>query len=74
MPFLYAGGMTKRTTPSDAEGVSVADDMQRIVKDKREGWRASSTKARRRQRRYTKLLVEHLMRTGGEVADPDDEA
>lgn len=52
----------------------VADDMQHVVKDKREGWRASSSKARRRQRRYTKLLVGHLLKTGGEVADTDDDA
>jgi len=64
--------MTKRTTPTDAEDVIVADDMQRIVKDKREGWRASTAKARRRQRRYTKLLTTHLMRIGPNAVDPDE--
>lgn len=64
--------MTKRTAPSDAADVIVADDMQVIVKDKRDVWRASNAKARRRQRRYTKLLTAHLMRIGSDAVDCDD--
>ena len=41
--------MVKRTSPSDAERITVADDLQDIVHDKREGWRANAAKARRRQ-------------------------
>jgi len=64
--------MTKRTAPTDAADVIVADDMQLIVKDKRDVWRASNAKARRRQRRYTKLLTAHLMRVGSDTVDRDD--
>ena len=64
--------MTKRTAPTDAADVIVADDMQLLVKDKRDVWRASNAKARRRQRRYTKLLTTHLMRVGSDPVDRDD--
>ena len=63
--------MPKRTTPSDAEDVVVADDLQHVVHDKREGWRANSTKARRRQRRYNKLLTQHLTRIDPAAIDND---
>ncbi len=45
--------MPKRTSPQDAADITQADDLQHAVHDKREGWRANPTKARRRQRRYT---------------------
>ena len=64
--------MAKRTTPSDADHVVVADDMQTLVKDKREGWRANSAKARRRQRHYHKLIVDQLMKSGTGAIDDDD--
>ncbi|MGF1456929.1 MAG: hypothetical protein ACFB6R_16300 [Alphaproteobacteria bacterium] len=44
--------MAKRTSPGTADGVLDAQDLEDLVQDKREGWRASSAKARRRQRRY----------------------
>ena len=44
--------MTKRTSPQDATRIDVADDLTDLVQDKREGWRATDAKARRRQRRY----------------------
>jgi hypothetical protein len=56
--------MPKRTSPSDAERIETADDLELIVQDKREGWRANSTKARRRQRRYKNLLTQQLVRLG----------
>ena len=56
--------MPKRTSPTDADRIEVADDLQDIVHDKREGWRANATKARRRQRRYTGLLTRQLLREG----------
>ena len=43
--------MSKRTSPKDARRVVEADDLEDIVQDKREGWRANGAKARRRQRR-----------------------
>lgn len=67
--------MARRTSPSDAEQVIVADDLQRVVHDKREGWRASGTKARQRQRRYEKLLTRQLIGTRpGPIGDDDDAA
>ena len=39
--------------------IETADD---LVHDKREGWRANSSKARRRQRRYKKRLTNELRR------------
>jgi hypothetical protein len=61
--------MAKRTAPSDADRIFEADDLQSIVKDKREGWRANGTKARRRQRRYSELLTRQLLRNGGSADD-----
>lgn len=54
--------MPKRTSPKDARRVEVADDLDDIVTDKREGWRATAAKARRRQRRYAKQLTHELTR------------
>jgi hypothetical protein len=56
--------MVKRTSPSDAQKISVAADLEELVQDKREGWRASGAKARRRQRRYKTLLTQQLMKMG----------
>lgn len=63
--------MAKRTDPSDATSIVEADDLQVIVRDKREGWRANAATARRRQRRYSALLTRQLTRIG--TADGDDE-
>ena len=64
--------MAKRTDPSDADHIIEADDLQMIVKDKREGWRANGAAARRRQRRYSELLTRQLLRNGSNVVeDPD---
>jgi hypothetical protein len=68
--------MPKRTSPSDAMKITVAADLEELVQDKREGWRASGAKARRRQRRYKSLLTQQLLRQGtaaaGEAALDDD--
>ena len=64
--------MPKRTSIQDAEGVETADDLELIVKDKREGWRANGATARRRQRRYTELLTRQLLRTGPVASDDVD--
>ena len=54
--------MTLRTYEADAEHVETADDLDELVHDKREGGRANSSKARRRQRRYKKRLTNELLR------------
>ena len=72
----YNTPMVKRTSPSDAHKISVAADLEELVQDKRESWRASGAKARRRQRRYKALLAQQLMKvgtnpTGDEPLDKD---
>ena len=54
--------MTRRTYEADAEHIETADDLDDLVQDKREGWRANSSKARRRQRRYKKRLTHELLK------------
>ncbi|MDJ0858065.1 MAG: hypothetical protein QNJ03_03225 [Dinoroseobacter sp.] len=62
--------MPKRTSPNSAKDIVDADDLESLVQDKREGWRATSSKARRRQRRYKKLLISKLPLVADD--DPDD--
>jgi hypothetical protein len=52
--------MPRRTSLKDAEHIDQASDIEGIVYDKRQGWRANSATARRRQRRYKKRLVGEL--------------
>ena len=49
-----ATAMARRTYESDGLNVETADDVDELVADKRQGWRANAAKARRRQRRYKK--------------------
>ena len=63
--------MAKRTSPSDAHKISVAADLEELVQDKRENWRASGAKARRRQRRYKALLTQQLMKVGTYPVDDE---
>ena len=44
--------MVRRTYESDAAKIESVDDLDDLVADKREAWRATSDNARRRQRRY----------------------
>ena len=60
--------MPKRTSPTDAGKITVAADLEELVQDKREGWRASGAKARRRQRRYKALLTQPLLKLGPTAA------
>ena len=53
--------MPRRTYEKDAQYIEVADDLDEIVKDKRESWRANSSKANQRQRRYKKRLTKQLL-------------
>ncbi|MEL6583156.1 MAG: hypothetical protein AAFQ36_04935 [Pseudomonadota bacterium] len=55
--------MPKRTSPEDAAHVVDAKDLEEVVQDKRAGWRANGAKARRRQRRYKKLLLTQISHT-----------
>ena len=64
--------MPKRTSPSDAMDVLVADDLQHVVQDKREGWRANAAKARRRQRHYNKLITQQLVKLDPDAAEDED--
>lgn len=52
----------KWTSPKLARDVETADDIDDLVADKHEGWRATPAKARRRQRRYKKRLTQELVR------------
>tara|TARA_Y100001934_G_C11810889_1_gene521538 strand:- start:199 stop:372 length:174 start_codon:yes stop_codon:yes gene_type:complete len=54
--------MTKRTYERDASLIERAEDLESIVKDKREIWRSNLSKANRRQRRYKKRLINELMK------------
>ena len=54
--------MVRRTYESDATKIESVDDIDELVADKREAWRATSEKARRRQRRYKKRLTNRLVR------------
>ncbi|MCH2165685.1 MAG: hypothetical protein MK098_13675 [Marinovum sp.] len=54
--------MPKRTNLDDAKNVEHVDDLGEVVQDKRQEWRATAAKARRRQRRYTKRMTEELAR------------
>ena len=54
--------MTKRTYEKDADFVEIADDLENLVADKRISWRASATKARRRQRRYKNRLTSEILK------------
>ena len=57
--FIY---MTRRTYERDAIFIERADDLENIVKDKREIWRSNLSKANRRQRRYKKRLISELFK------------
>ena len=58
----YYFAMVRRTYESDAAKIEDVDDLDDLVADKREAWRATSNKARRRQRRYKKRLTNRLVR------------
>ena len=53
--------MTRRTYEKDAQNIGYADDLNKIVKDKRERWRGTSSKVRRRKRRYENRLTRELL-------------
>ena len=61
-PQNYLSSMVRRTYESDADKIEYVDDLDDLVADKREAWRATSDNARRRQRRYKKRLTNRLVR------------
>ena len=54
--------MVRRTYEIDADKIEYVDDLDDLVTDKREAWRATTDNARRRQRRYKKRLTNRLVR------------
>ena len=54
--------MVKRTYERDAVFIEKACDLEDLVNDKRADWRASPSKATRRQRRYKKRLINELFK------------
>ena len=60
-PQNYLSSMIRRTYESDADKIEYVDDLDDLVADKREAWRATSDNARRRQRRYKKRLTKRLV-------------
>ena len=54
--------MVRRTYESDADKIEYVEDLDDLVADKREAWRATADNARRSQRRYKKRLTNRLVR------------
>ena len=52
----------KRTYENSAVQIEIADDLETLVSDKRLGWRASPSKARRRQRRYKNRMINEILK------------
>ena len=65
--------MARRTREADAELIETVDDLEELVKDKRQSWRANASKARRRQRRYKNRLTNELARMDiGSIGENDE--
>jgi hypothetical protein len=58
-----------RTYEKNATKIEVANDLDEIVIDKRENWRANAAKASQRQRRYKKRLTKQLLRINKIIHD-----
>ena len=52
--------MPRRTYETDGTRATSEDDLDELVIDKRQVWRATPAKARRRQLRYGKRLTKEL--------------
>ena len=52
----------KRTYENNVIQIEIADDLETLVSDKRLGWRASPSKARRRQRRYKNRMINEILK------------
>ena len=53
--------MVKRTYEDNAKFIDEANDLDNYIVDKRINWRASPSKAIRRNRRYQKRLISHIL-------------
>ena len=53
--------MAKRTYEGNAKFIDEANDLDNYIVDKRINWRASPSKAIRRNRRYQKRLISHIL-------------
>ena len=65
--------MPKRTYTTDLNDWDEATDLHHIVKDKRASKRANSEKARRRNRRYEKRLLNAQLKKA-KLGDHSDES
>jgi len=54
--------VSKRTYENDAMKIEIANDLDELVVDKRERWRANSSKVNQRQRRYKKRLTKYFLK------------
>ena len=61
--------MPRRTYESDGRQVEVAEDLDNLVSDKREGWRTTPAKARRRHRRCGKRLTKKTLQSDIDVEE-----
>lgn len=59
----------KRTQIGDYEKIDKAEDLEKLVRDKREAKRANKKKANRRNRHYEKTLLRHLTEDHGKNED-----
>lgn len=53
--------MVRRTYEGNAKFIDEANDLDNYIVDKRINWRASPSKAIRRNRRYQKRLISHIL-------------
>ena len=53
--------MVKRTYEKTAKDLVDGEDLNCLVRDKREEWRASPSRVRKRQRRYENRIVKRLL-------------
>lgn len=52
--------MPRRTQVMDYEHIEAGEDLERLVKDKREAHRGGKPKKNRRHRHYVKTMLRHL--------------
>ncbi len=63
--------MPKRTSINDVKQLEALNDLERIVKDKRNNKRADAKKGRR-NRHYIKVLIKHQLKHQGYQQEEDE--
>lgn len=63
--------MPKRTSISDVKEMEHLNELERIVKDKRNDKRADA-KRERRNRHYVKVLIKHQLKHGTMGVEPEE--